>query len=141
MPKPNTGLTKWFNEQWVDISRTVDGKHPPCGRSKANKSKKEYPVCRPKAVADKMSKGQKVYRTKKKRSLPQGIGGKPTRVGVRQSLALYYVEAKNIPNDPKLWAKAQSLAKKKFKVHPSAYSNGFAAKWYKSKGGTWRVEK
>jgi hypothetical protein len=30
------------------------------------------------------------------------------------------------------------LAKSKFDVYPSAYANGWAAKWYKSKGGGWR---
>ena len=29
-------------------------------------------------------------------------------------------------------------AKKKFDVYPSAYANGWAAKNYKGKGGTWR---
>lgn len=44
----------------------------------------------------------------------------------------------NKPNNPSLWSKAKSLAKQKFDVYPSAYANGWAAKWYKSKGGTWR---
>ena len=43
----------------------------------------------------------------------------------------------NKPNNPTLWSKAKSLAKQKFDVYPSAYANGWAAKWYKSKGGTW----
>jgi hypothetical protein len=30
------------------------------------------------------------------------------------------------------------MAKSKFDVHPSAYSNAYASKWYKKKGGTWR---
>lgn len=44
----------------------------------------------------------------------------------------------NKPNNPSLWSKAKSLAKQKFDVYPSAYANGWAAKWYKSKGGSWR---
>jgi hypothetical protein len=43
----------------------------------------------------------------------------------------------NKPNNPNLWSKAKSLAKQKFDVYPSAYANGWAAKWYKGKGGTW----
>lgn len=42
------------------------------------------------------------------------------------------------PTNPKLWSRATSLARSKFKVYPSAYANGWAAKWYKSKGGGWR---
>ena len=47
----------------------------------------------------------------------------------------------NKPNNPGLWSRAKSLAKKKFDVYPSAYANGWAAKYYKSKGGTWRSAK
>lgn len=43
----------------------------------------------------------------------------------------------NKPNNPALWSRAKSLAKQKFDVYPSAYANGWAAKWYKGKGGTW----
>ena len=43
----------------------------------------------------------------------------------------------NKPNNPSLWSRAKSMAKQKFDVYPSAYANGWAAKWYKSKGGTW----
>lgn len=48
---------------------------------------------------------------------------------------------KNVPNNPSLWAQCKAEAKKKFDVYPSAYANGWAAKRYKSKGGTWRKEK
>ena len=32
----------------------------------------------------------------------------------------------------------KALARSKFDVYPSAYANGWAAKWYKSKGGGWK---
>jgi hypothetical protein len=44
----------------------------------------------------------------------------------------------NKPNNPALWSRAKSMARQKFDVYPSAYANGWAAKWYKGKGGTWR---
>jgi hypothetical protein len=44
----------------------------------------------------------------------------------------------NAPTNPTLWSKAKSLAKQKFDVYPSAYANGWAAKWYKGKGGGWK---
>ncbi len=50
-------------------------------------------------------------------------------------------ESKNKPTNPKLWSRAKSLAKSKFKVYPSAYANGWAAKWYKKHGGGWRKTK
>jgi hypothetical protein len=48
-------------------------------------------------------------------------------------------EGKNKPTNAKLWSKAKSLAKQKFKVYPSAYANGWAAKWYKKHGGGWKT--
>tara|TARA_B100000927_G_C16272944_1_gene392288 strand:+ start:306 stop:665 length:360 start_codon:yes stop_codon:yes gene_type:complete len=82
-------LNRWFKEKWVDVSRKdKDGKHPPCGRSKAKKSSKGYPKCRPsvKVSSDtpktsrSMSTGQKKAATKRKRAKKQGVGGKPTIV-------------------------------------------------------------
>lgn len=49
-----------------------------------------------------------------------------------------YIEEKSQPTNPELWSKAKSLARSKFDVYPSAYANGWAAKWYKSKGGGWK---
>ena len=51
-----------------------------------------------------------------------------------------FITEKNVRNNPNLWSRAKSLAKQKFDVYPSAYANGWAARWYKSKGGTWRSE-
>ncbi len=48
---------------------------------------------------------------------------------------------KNVPNNPSLWSSCKAQAKAKFDVYPSAYANGWAAKQYKSKGGTWRKAK
>ena len=44
----------------------------------------------------------------------------------------------NKPTNPSLWSKAKSMAKSKFDVYPSAYANGWAVKWYNSKGGGWK---
>lgn len=49
------------------------------------------------------------------------------------------LDEKNEPTNPALWSRAKSLAKSKFDVYPSAYANGWASKWYKSKGGGWRT--
>ena len=82
-------LNRWFKEKWVDVSRKdKDGKHPPCGRSKAKTSSKGYPKCRPSVkvssktpkTSGSMTEGQKRAATKRKRSKKQGVGGKPTVV-------------------------------------------------------------
>jgi len=55
------GLRKWFKEDWRDI-KTGES----CGRKSAKNSKRSYPACRPKAVADKMTISQKRSTSKKK---------------------------------------------------------------------------
>ena len=50
-------------------------------------------------------------------------------------------ESKNNPTNPKLWAASLAWAKSRYKVCPSAYCNGAAAKRYKSKGGGWKKVK
>ena len=47
-------------------------------------------------------------------------------------------KGENQPTNPSLWSQAKSKDRSKFKVYPSAYANGWAAKWYKSKGGGWK---
>jgi hypothetical protein len=44
---------------------------------------------------------------------------------------------KNTPTNPKLWQQSLAWARSRYKVCPSAYCNGAAAKRYKSKGGKW----
>ena len=51
---------------------------------------------------------------------------------------LQYLEEKNKPTNPSLWSRAKALARSKFDVYPSAYANGWAAKWYKKRGGGWK---
>jgi hypothetical protein len=84
-------LRRWFKEKWVDVSRKVGGKHPPCGREKADS--KGYPKCRPKKkisketpkTASSYSKEEKKKMTAQKRraekkSPKTGKGHKPTVV-------------------------------------------------------------
>ena len=70
--KPKGGLTKWFKERWVDISRKKkSGGHPPCGASAGSSSRKDgkraYPKCVPAAKAASMSKKQKRSAVSRKR--------------------------------------------------------------------------
>ena len=81
MAKPKSGLTKWFKEKWVDISRPKKkGRYQPCGRKSAKTSRKGYPKCVPLARARTMSKAQKRSAVRRKRAVPQGVGGRPTNV-------------------------------------------------------------
>ena len=82
-------LRRWFKEKWVDVSRKVNGKHPPCGRKDANG--KAYPKCRPsKKVSKETPKIASSYDKKEKKAMTaqkrraekkepkSGKGNKPT---------------------------------------------------------------
>lgn len=43
----NTGLPRWYSENWVDLNRSKDGEYAKCGRKKAEDKSGTYPVCRP----------------------------------------------------------------------------------------------
>ena len=86
-------LARWFKEKWVDVSRKIDGKHPPCGRKSADgeEGRKGYPKCRPQKkvsketpkIASSYSKKEKKSMTSQKRRAEKndpkpGKGNKPT---------------------------------------------------------------
>tara|TARA_A100000172_G_scaffold61956_1_gene41352 strand:+ start:4162 stop:4716 length:555 start_codon:yes stop_codon:yes gene_type:complete len=76
------GLKEWFRQKWVDIgSKRKDGSYAKCGRSKlAADRKRKYPKCVPAAKAASMTDSQRRSAVARKRSKPQGVGGKPTNV-------------------------------------------------------------
>lgn len=128
-------LRKWFKEKWVryDTKGNIKG---PCAREDGEGK----PKCRPLASARAMSKEERAKSARRKRREDpvadrSGKGGKPIMVKTNEETLL----EKNVPTNPALWAKAKSQAKSKFDVYPSAYANGWAAKWYKSKGGGWKT--
>lgn len=76
--KPQGGLTKWFKERWVDISRPKKGGgYEACGRKTSKKGK--YPKCVPASKAARMTTAQKKSAIRRKRAAGNP-GGKPTRV-------------------------------------------------------------
>jgi len=78
MKPRKSGLSKWFKEKWVDISRPKKGGgYKKCGRKKAKG--KGYPKCVPAAKAARMTAAQKrsAIRRKRKAGNP---GGKPRNV-------------------------------------------------------------
>jgi hypothetical protein len=82
-------------------------------------------------VADRSGKGNKPIMVKTE-SVQKAID----KIN-RDRMSEQVLMEKNKPTNPGLWSKAKSLARQKFDVYPSAYANGWAAKWYKSKGGGW----
>ena len=109
-------LRRWFKEKWVDVSRKVDGKHPPCGRKEADG--KSYPKCRPsKKVSKETPKTASSYSKKEKKAMTAqkrraekkdpkvGKGNKPTfaRFDEGQQIINLVIENINkVQNGPKL---------------------------------------
>lgn len=132
-PAVNEDLRKWFKEKWVrfDTSGNIKGD---CAREPGEGK----PKCLPMADAQGMTKKERASSARRKRREDpvadrEGKGGKPINVQTEQ-----YIIEKNVPTNPELWSRAKSMAKQKFDVYPSAYANGWASKWYKSKGGGWK---
>jgi len=83
--KPGGGLSKWFKERWVDISRkSKKGGHPPCGASAGKKSRKggkrAYPKCVPASKAASMTSKQKTSAVTRKRKYGSTRRGKAKMV-------------------------------------------------------------
>lgn len=87
-----SSLTRWYNEKWVNVcEKDREGNYLPCGRKDAKLKSKEYPYCRPlyklpttpvKSVNELTQKDLKKM-CKIKRSLKQGVEGKPTFIYLR----------------------------------------------------------
>lgn len=82
-------LKRWKDEKWVNIcEKDEKGNYTPCGRKIANLNKKDYPLCRPsirinektpKTIKE-ISEEERISMCKKKKSMAQGVKGKPVRV-------------------------------------------------------------
>lgn len=145
-------LRQWFSKShpkgnWVRMN-TKGEITGPCAREPGEGK----PKCLPLSKAQSMSKTDRAAAVRRKRREDpvadrSGKGGKPVMVKTEsfksffnklEEQELNSLLEKSSPTNPELWSRAKSLAKSKFDVYPSAYANGWAAKWYKSKGGGWK---
>ena len=126
-------LRRWFKEKWVDVSRKVKGKHPPCGRKDADG--KAYPKCRPSKkvsketpkVASSYDKKEKKAMTAQKRRAEKkdpktGKGNKPTMTRFDEEKSTQVVcdcgwkwDLKDGGNDPYVCHKCGHDNSKKYK--------------------------
>jgi hypothetical protein len=70
MTRASGGLTKWYKQNWVDISsKRKDGSFAKCGRSKQKAdAKRKYPKCVPLAKAKSMSASHRAAAIRRKRA-------------------------------------------------------------------------
>lgn len=140
------GLDRWFAEKWVDVKT---GKE--CGRQEGE-HRAGYPACRPSKrinsdtpkTASELSPAEKAKFKREKTSSQRinynhkkQLGGALMEYDMQDKLD-QMKSGGNVPTNPSLWSRAKAAARSKYDVYPSAYANGFAAKWYKSHGGGWR---
>ena len=143
------GLGKWFEEEWVDISRPKKGGgFESCGRGDANSGK--YPKCVKKSRAMSMTAEQIASAVSRKRRAENSqtrVDKKPINVSTIKSDVVTScceeteIKGVNIPTDSELYARVKAEAKKKFNVYPSAYANAWLVREYKKRGGGYRVGK
>lgn len=55
--KPPMNIKKWFKQDWISLNDYVRGDTVACGANNAKKYN-EYPLCRPKAIAEQLTKTQ-----------------------------------------------------------------------------------
>jgi len=136
-------LRKWFGKgkkgDWVRVGTDGEIKGQ-CAREPGEGK----PKCMPRDKAHSMSKKDRASAARRKRRADPnpdrpGTGNKPIMVSTDKKKKNEMNE-KNVPTNPKLWAKFKAQAKSKFDVYPSAYANGWAAKQYKAAGGGWKTE-
>lgn len=70
--KKKEGIDNWFQAKWISINDLYHAdKIVPCGSSDTQKKYGEYPLCRPKQIADKLSKNDMKKMIKAKNILQQ----------------------------------------------------------------------
>jgi hypothetical protein len=99
------GLGKWFDEEWVDISRPKKGGgFEPCGRGDADSGK--YPKCVKKSTAMRMTAEEidsAVRRKRRAETSEVRDGNKPINVTTFNS--------ENVPTYPEIYARVKNEAK------------------------------
>ena len=137
-------LRKWFSKtdpsgDWKRINSKGEAIGP-CAREPGEPK----PKCMSRAKRESLTKKERAsaVRAKRKHDPNPERKGEPINVSNfgkgKISENMENLEEKNLPTNPSLWSQAKSLARSKFDVYPSAYANGWASKWYKGKGGSWK---
>ena len=137
-------LRKWFSKtdpagDWKRINSKGEVVGP-CAREPGEPK----PKCMSREKRESLTKKERAaaVRAKRKHDPNPERKGEPINVSNfgkgKISENMENLNEKNVPTNPELWSRAKALARSKFDVYPSAYANGWASKWYKGKGGSWK---
>lgn len=106
--KPKMNIKKWFKQLWVSLPDYLNGDIVQCGNSKLEGI---YPLCRPLAIAEKLSKSEIKKMIKEKNELKEkplrtekvinrkDVNIKPTNTGLGKSKFQKQLEKLNITQD------------------------------------------
>ena len=134
-------LRNWFNPNHPEGDwKRVNSKGEVVGDC-AREPGEPKPKCMSKELRNSLTKKEKASAVRRKREEdpnPERQGA-PINVTNKVNEDMEQLDEKNKPTNPELWSRAIAQAKSKFDVYPSAYANGWASKWYKSKGGGWKT--
>tara|TARA_Y100001972_G_scaffold104800_1_gene131946 strand:- start:3025 stop:4245 length:1221 start_codon:yes stop_codon:yes gene_type:complete len=133
-PGPKTKARYWSCYQWRGGQKVEDDFKPTGDMLQEKEEMKEIPK-KVKKIAKELDAAVKMHTSQAKRLRDAGISEDENACGCDEITE----GKKNKPTKPALWSRAKALAKKKFDVYPSAYANGWAAKWYKKRGGGWKT--
>jgi len=91
-----TGLRRWFDEVWVNVCESGDGPggYALCGSGQGVQHPERYPYCRPYyrqpettlVTAPQLTPSEIDHMCQWKRSLPQGVHGKPTYIRLPEEI-------------------------------------------------------
>jgi hypothetical protein len=134
-------LRNWFNPNHPEGDwKRVNSKGEVVGDC-AREPGEPKPKCMSRELRNSLTKKEKAsaVRRKRKEDPNPERQGAPINVTNKVNQDMEQLDEKNKPTNPELWSRAIAQAKSKFDVYPSAYANGWASKWYKSKGGGWKT--
>ncbi len=137
--KKDNSLKRWYKEQWVNVCEKGNGPggYAICGSGKGIKNPKKYPYCRAyynlpgtKVVtAPELTKAEIKSMCKKKRSMEQGIKGKPTRITLPKDTRRRISAKRDKKESENVMVKIPNNVKKEAKLGLKLINAGF-------KGGT-----
>jgi len=147
--KGPSDLQRWYQEQWVNVCEKGSGPggFAVCGSGKGIKNPKKYPYCRAyykqpgtKVVtAQELTKKEIEQMCKWKRSLPQGVDGKPTRIQLSKNIRTRK-KPKDLKSNPQLGGSLINIPKNVrkearlgLKLKRNGFNGGTTTGWNRAK--------
>ena len=147
--KGPSNLQRWYQEQWVNVCEKGNGPggFAVCGSGKGIDNPEDYPYCRAYykqpgttvVTAQELTKAEIKKMCKWKRSLPQGVDGKPTRIRLSENIRTRKKPA-NLKSNPQIGgftinipAAVRKEARLGIKLMNNGFNGGTKTGWNRAK--------